>query len=364
MLGALRRKNLHTWLGGWMRSFASRSRARGPRHLLFAFCDHYEPLHGGVSREVGRARVDAWRDRYPVLADRYRDADGLPPRHSFFFPGEQYDPRNLDVLGDLARKGYGEVEVHLHHDGDTEETLRRDMNRYLGEFASHGHLTRGTDGKPKYAFIHGNWCLANARSDGRWCGVDAEIPLLFDTGCYADFTFPSAPDECQPNLVNQIYWPTGDLSRRRAYEHGQRAAVGVRHDDRMLFVPGPIALTRRPGSAMMRIESSAITAKDPGSKARVASWVAQGIHVEGRPEWIFVKVHTHGAPEREAASLLGEGGHALHDALRAFDDREDWFLHYVTAREMYNVAMAAIDGKTGNPHLYRDHLLPPPPVVR
>ena len=28
----------------------------------------------------------------------------------------------------------------------------------------------------------------------------------------------------------------------------------------------------------------------------------------GRPEWVFVKVHTHGAPEPQAASLLGEGG--------------------------------------------------------
>ncbi|MGZ3452568.1 MAG: hypothetical protein ACXVEF_23365 [Polyangiales bacterium] len=365
MLAALRRKNLHTWLGGWVRSFAARRpQVRGPRHLLFAFCDHYEPLHGDASREVGRDRVSYWRDRYPLLADRYRDADGRPPRHSFFFPGEQYDPRNLDVLGDLARGGYGEVEVHLHHDGDTEETLRRDMQRYLGEFASHGHLSRGPDGKPRYAFIHGNWCLSNARADGRWCGVDAELPLLFDTGCYADFTFPSAPDECQPNVVNQIYWPTGDLSRRRAYEHAERAAVGVRYDDRMLFVPGPIALARRPGSAMVRIESSAITAKDPGSKARVESWVSQGIHVQGRPEWIFVKVHTHGAPETQAESLLGDGGRALHEALRAFDDRERWFLHYVTAREMYNVAMAAIDGKTGNPNDHRDHVLPPPPVAR
>ena len=69
--------------------------------------------------------------------------------------------------------------------------------------------------------------------------------------------------------------------------------------------------------------------------------------------------------------MLGSGGSALHDALRAFvarpraarDDRQQWFLHYVTAREMYNVAMAAIDGHSGNPNAYRDHVLPPPPVA-
>lgn len=364
MLAALRRKNLHTWLGGWVKSLASRRpHVRGPRHVLFAFCDHYEPLHGDASIEQGRRRVEYWHDRYPKLADRYRDADGFSPRHSFFFPGEQYDRENLDLLGDLARRGYGEVEVHLHHDGDTEATLRRDLLRFLDQLVTHGHLARGPDGKPRYAFIHGNWCLANARKDGRWCGVDAELPLLFDTGCYADFTFPSAPDECQPNIVNQIYWPTGDLARRRAYEHGERARVGSHHDDRMLLVSGPIALTRRPGSLAVRIESSAITAKDPGTRARVESWVAQSIHVEGRPDWIFVKVHTHGAPEREAESLLGDGGRAMHDALRAFDDRGRTFLHYVTAREMFNIARAAMDGRTGNPGLYRDHVLPPPPVA-
>jgi len=330
---------------------------------MFAFCDHYEPLHGGVSQEVGRARVEYWREHYPRLAEGYRDADGLPPRHSFFFPGEQYDPHNLELLAELARGGFGEVEVHLHHDNDTEENLRRDLASYLKLYASHGHLTRGPDGRPRYAFIHGNWCLSNGRPDGRYCGVDAEMPLLFDTGCYADFTFPAAPDASQPNIVNQIYWPVGDMARRRAYEQSERARVGKRYDDRMLFITGPLALTRRPRSPKVRIESSAVTANDPGTKARVDSWVAQAIHVEGRPDWVFVKVHTHGAPEPQAHSLLGDGGRAMHDALRAFDDRRDWFLHYVTAREMFNIAMAAIDGHGGNPHDHRDHLLAPPPVV-
>ena len=41
------------------------------------------------------------------------------------------------------------------------------------------------------------------------------------------------------------------------------------------------------------------------SESCLRNWVAQGIHVAGRPEWIFVKIHTHGAPEREAASTDG-----------------------------------------------------------
>ncbi len=358
MLDKLRKKNLDTWLGGWLRDrveHARRPRPSGLRHLLFAFCDHYEPLHGHANHATGDARVKAWQDDYPRLASEFRDSDGRPPRHSFFFPGEQYAPTYLDRLARLARAGLGEVELHLHHDNDTHQKLRADIDRYLkASTPQHGHLSRDPNGRLRYAFIHGNWCLANARADGRWCGVDDELPLLHDTGCFADFTFPSAPDECQPNIVNRIYWPTGALARRRAYETGQPAVVGQRLNDRVLLIEGPIALARRPGKLGVRIESAAITADDPGSDARVATWVAQDVHVAGRPEWVFVKVHTHGAPEAQARSLLGDGGRALHRALARYNDGTRWQLHYVTAREMYNIAAAAMDGQSGNPFAHRN----------
>lgn len=338
-------------------------RGSGPRHLLFAFCDHYEPLWGGATHEVGAARVRFWRERYARLADGFRDADGRPPRHSFFFPGEQYDPAWLETLATLTRDGYGEVELHLHHDNDTAASLRRDLANYVELFAGHGHLARDRSGRPRYAFIHGNWSLSNARPDGRYCGVDEELPLLHETGCYADFTFPSAPDACQPSVVNRIFWPIGDLTKRRAYERAEHARVGATYDDRVLMVTGPLSLARRPGSLAVRIESSAVTARDPATRVRVRTWAEQAIHVAGRPEWIFVKVHTHGAPEEQARSLLGEAGRVMHAALRdEYNDGVEWALHYVTAREMYNVAIAATRGLEGDPSTYRDHVLPPPPA--
>ena len=64
---------------------------------------------------------------------------------------------------------------------------------------------------------------------------------------------------------------------------------------------------------------------------------------------MFVKVHTHGAIENTAASLLGDGGRALHTRARDLQAATAGALHYVTAREMFNVARAAMDGKTGDP---------------
>jgi len=221
MLARLRDKNLHTWLGGYLHHRLERvmtPKIAGLRHLLFAFCDHYEPLWGQAPSEVGEARVGVWEQAYPHLVDGFRDGDGLSPRHSFFFPGDQYEPRLLDRLTALTRAGHGEVELHLHHEGDTRTSLREKLVTALDKIGSHGHFSRDGGGRVRYAFIHGNWALANGRPDGRNCGVDDELVVLFETGCYADFTFPSAPDEPQPNVVNRIYWPDGDL--RRAVVNG------------------------------------------------------------------------------------------------------------------------------------------------
>jgi hypothetical protein len=361
-------KQLHRWMRGYARHLARRARApavREPRHLLFAVCDHFEPLWGKPPQAVGERRVEAWRRGYPELAAAFRDADGHPPRHTFFFPGEEYAPSFLDGLGELARRGLGEVELHLHHDGDTADGLRATLGEYVAALTRHGHLGRDADGRPRYAFIHGNWALCNARADGRWCGVDDELPVLFETGCYADFTFPAAPSECQPDIVNRIYWPDGDLAARRAYERGVAARVGEVKRDRLLLIEGPLALARRPGTLAPRIDAGALDAGDPPSAARLATWTAQHIHVEGRPEWVFVKVHTHGAPEPNAQTLLGAPARRMHEELaRRYNDGRRWILHYVTAREMFNIAIAAMDGKAGDPAPWRDYVIPPPPVSR
>lgn len=364
-LARLRDKNLHLWLPAYLAQRFTRIRSRegrGLRHLLFAFCDHYEPLWSNASLATGEARVQVWQEAYPRLADGFRDADGFSPRHSFFFPADQYHPQLLERLTSLTRAGHGEVELHLHHAGDSRATLREKLLEGLERIARHGHFSRDTAGRIRYAFIHGDWALANSRG-GNYCGVDDELLVLFETGCYADLTFPSAPDESQPRIVNQIYWPDGDLGRARCHDQGRRARVGEELHDRMLMIQGPLALVPRLSRVPLRIENAAVMSRDPATPARVASWVQQNIHVQGREDWVFVKIHTHGAPEAEAASLLGEPGRALHRELTTrYNDGIRWKLHYLTAREMYNVAIAAMAGHSGDPHDYRNYRLPPPPL--
>jgi len=79
------------------------------------------------------------------------------------------------------------------------------------------------------------------------------------------------------------------------------------------------------------------------------------VHVRGRPEWIFVKVHTHGCMTENVDMMLGGAMRRAHEYLAAAcNDGSNWALHYVSARELYNIARAAEDGKSGNPGAWRD----------
>ena len=73
VLGRLRKKNLTYWLRDYARHLGRRalvSRPRGPRHVLFALCDHYEPLWGGAPDAVGIARVNTCCNGWPLSLAR------------------------------------------------------------------------------------------------------------------------------------------------------------------------------------------------------------------------------------------------------------------------------------------------------
>ena len=347
-------KNAHLWLPGYL---ASRKRGEllSPPHVFFCFVDHYEPLWAKPDLAVAQGRTRYWRENYPKFADKFRDADGRPPQHTFFFPAEEYRPEFLDDLAVLGRHGYGEVEIHLHHRNDTAENLTAHLQNFKAQLAGHGFLSQG-----RYGFIHGNWCLDNSRGDGDWCGVNNELQVLRATGCYADFTLPSAPSDTQTRKVNALYYATDDPLRPKSHDTGVDVRVGGQASGDLLIVQGPLALNwrNRKWRVLPRLEHADVAGHTPVTPARIDLWVRQRIGVVGRPDWIFVKVHTHGCQEGNFDAVLGRAAAQMH----AYLARQPFVLHYVTAREVYNLIKAAEAGLTGNPHQYRDFLLPPPPI--
>jgi len=216
-----RRRNMHLWLGSyWRRRIPAVT--DGPVHVMFCFVDHFEPQWGRPSYDVEVKRVARWREGYPRLASRHRDADGVHPQHTFFYPEEEYRVEHLDEIAALCRAGFGEIEVHLHHDNDTEAGLREKITRFVGVLHErHGALpVDPATGRPAFGFIHGNWCLDNSRADGRWCGLNNELILLRELGCYADFTLPSAPSDTQTATANRIYYATDDPDAPKSHDTG------------------------------------------------------------------------------------------------------------------------------------------------
>ena len=362
-----RRRNVHLWLpayarGDWTGRRERRRRSAGPTHVMFCIADHFEPGLGGAPPEHQRERVSHWMARYPELAEQFADSDGRPPRHTFFYPAEQYEPEHLDRLAGLAAAGLGEVEVHLHHDGDTADGLAQKLGTFAEQLLAHGHLSRWPEtGGPAFGFVHGNWALDNSRPDGRWCGVNNELQVLRRCGCYADLTFPSAPSPTQPRLINSIYYATDDPDRPRSFDSGEPVRSGATPSGDLMLIQGPLGWTWRPGRLLPRIEAGDLAAGSPPAPRRAAMWVRTGICVGGRPDWVFVKVHTHGCKEANWQALFGPPMLGLHACLgKRYNDGQAFRLHYVTAREMYNIVKAAERGLEGDPGQFRDLVLPPP----
>lgn len=366
----VKKKKMQSWLWNYVKSkLKSKPVTSGTKHVMFCFVDHYEPQWLNKDNiELERKRVDRWMVDYPSMASKFKDADGCHPKHSFFYPEEEYRKEHLDKISDLCAKGFGEIEIHLHHEDDTSDNLRKTLSGFA-QCLHEEHNALSVDpetGKPVYAFIHGNWVLDNSHPEGKWCGVTDELIVLRETGCYADFTFPS-PDESQPAMLNTIYYAKDDPDKPKSYETGRPIVKGGKAWGDLLLIQGILGLNwkvRKKG-IFPQIENSDIRKTFPPTQNRVDLWVEQGIHVEGKPEWVFVKVHTHGAQDGDMDTLLGSPIETMHRHLdEKYNDGEKYCLHYVSAREMYNIIKAAEAGEEGNPNSYRDYILDAPSFKR
>jgi hypothetical protein len=338
----------------------------GIKDVMICVCDHYEPLHHAEKPEALK-RLARWRDEYPKITGGFRDFDNVSPRHTYFYPVEQNDPELLDGLQEVVQSTKGEVEVHLHHDSDTPRRFCDKMQKGIDEFCEQGFLSTDPKGCPRFAFVHGDWALDNSHPLGGHCGVNNEIRFLKDLGCYADFTMPSAPDATQTQTINRIYYAM-DSKMPKSHDFGVEARVlgsgPVAEDDGeprfgdLLMVQGPLGLNwkwRKKG-ILPRLENADVTKANPPTAMRMDLWTKLHVHVVGRPEWVFVKLHSHGAPPPNSEVFLGDPYRRFHEHLaEKYSADHSWRLHYVTAREMVNIIHAAEDGHSGNAGRFRDY---------
>jgi hypothetical protein len=303
-----------------------------------AIADHWEPYRGNASDEVAGARVAAWTKHWPSIAARHADSRGRPPQYTFYYPQEEYRAGFLDCLAQMKRAGIADVDVHIHHNGEGQQNFVDRMSGFIETLAGRHGLLRKSGGRTVFGFIHGNWALDNSRPDGKFCGLNNEITLLRDLGCYADFTMPSGNSPTQSRTVNTIYWVTDDPQRPRSYDRGVPVQPGARGSGDLLMIPGPLGL--RWGDRLMpRMETGELACQDPPTAYRVRRWLDLAPRIGNN---LFIKLYTHGALERNSRALLDEGGlDGLFDLLleRCLSDGHE--LRYVSTWEMREAVDAA-----------------------
>lgn len=319
-----------------------------PTHVFLCVADHFEPDWNSASPSVQRDRVARWVSEYQRSVDPFVDSRGRPPQHTFFYPMECYRAELVEQLAGIARSGYGDIEIHLHHDNDSAHRLRT----FLWESAErlrdrHGLLTTDAGGRIRYGFIHGNWALDNSRPDGRWCGVNNELTVLRETGCYADFTMPAAPSPAQTRMINRIYYALDNPELPKSHDTGIPAAVSMAPVPKaLLMIQGPLLIRQQHFWTKPRLENGNLSSSQPPTADRLADWLRARVSVQGHGRWNFIKLHTHGAQEANAAMLLGQPMRRLHEKLQELSTRRDFKFYYVTAREMAQLVRQAEQGRS------------------
>lgn len=358
-VAALNQRDMNHWFAGYLEwVFREAPAAQQPLHVMVLMVDHFEPTKPENAR--------AWTEGYPPVASRHLDADGMHPTYSWFFPVEQFDENEpfVEAISGLCRRGFGEIEMHLHHNRDTAETLRAKIRRGIAGLQKYG-AAKTVDGRTAFAFIHGNWALDNSvLVDGRdRCGVNSEISLLREEGCYADFTFPASRSPAQPEMLNCIFYATDDPREPASHRTGVPVAVGRAPRGDLMIFQGPLGFNLRDWRHRFypAVESGCLRWNNPPMEKRLDFWLDAGIHVEGRPEWRFIKLYAHGASPATWNMLFNEEGfERLFSMIEArCNDGVNYRLHYVTAREAYNIVKAAEAGMTGDPGRYRDFVIKP-----
>ena len=344
--------NLNIWLAAYMRQALAPTPLADATHALtlhLAVADHFEPLGGGADQKTAYRRLATWEKHLPLLCREIGDSFGRPPQHTFFYPLEDYQPKVLDRLSALCVRGLGDVEVHLHHEGETSAQLEDKLASYAEKLhLRHGLLRRDpATGKIVYGFVHGNWALDNSLPGGRWCGVNDELKVLARSGCYADFTLPAAPSPAQTRTINAIYYATDDPQRPKSHDYGREVAVGLPPAGDLLIVQGILALNwqKRKWGFLPRIENSDLGAHRPPEPGRIPLWLRFAPRVRGAENHLFIKLSCHGAPERHFDALLGNTARRFLEHLATNYTKGRYRLKFVTCWEMVQAVHALEKGE-------------------
>ena len=146
---------------------------RGPVHLILALADHFEPAidpasgYKRVPRPEQERRQEWWFREYPKVIDGLRDHDGRLCLTLTFIPPSNTTKTWLKCLPTIATRA-GErpkfICITECTHPDTAENTRRQLTEFRDQLAFRHRCLSVEEGsrQPRYAFVHGNFALANS----------------------------------------------------------------------------------------------------------------------------------------------------------------------------------------------------------
>ena len=355
MLGGYK---LWKWNAYWFPSYLqqqifSENNSAEIEHLMFVVVDHYEP---GFDKEEAIQANEEWLREYKKAVKGKYDSYGNRFVYNWFYPFDQKNDQVLQRLQSEVNQGAGEIELHWHKPCLTKDEYQQQLNKavdwfnQLGAFKANNIVkvkSQQSDQQSRFVFIAGNWDLDNGR--GTHCGIDNEISQLVKAGGYMDMTYSTLGSPAQPhNMINQLYY-VEDTDEAKSYEQGIRVKVGkVAPESPFLMFQGPLSFHWDLSFEYGALESYALP-----SLKRIKYWLDSHIHVADKPEWSFVKLYSHGI---QSPDIVKHHLGPMLDQLKTETEGRGIKLHYVSAREAYNIVRAAEAGLTGDPEQYRDYI--------
>jgi len=128
-----------------------------------------------------------------------------------------------------------------------------------------------------------------------------------------------------------------------------------------IIFEGPLVLdwTRRQHSLPVpRLDDGALARNYPLSLDRFNRWRNARIGVASGPNWVFVKLYSHGFFDWDQDAMIGgQMRRFMNEMLELSEKTKEFSVCFASAREAYNMVMAAADGHSGPPGHYRDYKL-------
>ena len=248
------------------------------------------------------------------MASRHRDATGRPPQHTWFYPGEQFEPDIMRVLGTggpRVRRSRIPFPSRLRY---RRNPAARDAAR-VGSVRN--VRIQSNERRQDPLCVRARQLRARQQQRAVLCGVSTEIAMLHELGAFADFTFPSVYQESQPSVVNRIYAAKDD-ERPKSYDRPLPLNALTRGEADLMIFEGPLVFS--PTWNLRRLFSNSTTAISIRRcrPARLA-WIAgcaptytypsarTGVHQDVRPRRGNARGHRSGdrSAIRRDAELYG-----------------------------------------------------------